>query len=861
MLKAYQGKSSKNTQQHVNTVDQSLESNSTSERNVDTSTSIMASSSESLRQISMQLNGLIYQTEDCNNGDVANERISELEKRNQELASNFETQKQRNEQLSSELLDTKSEIERLHQQMKKANEGFDERLFKEHSSLREQLQVHIQTIGILVAEKTELQSGLSQCQQTAKHKAAEVEGLQGRLKASRQQVAELERELATNTRSTQQIEKSNKENSKDVDRLKMEIYKSKKINEELEQRCSELQEKLSAKLNECESHNEMIESLEKKQAMLEVRIKQLSSGNLDEDEGGLDHMEQLQQAKVELEQKNTQLKETIQKMTNDRNQIAETYETFTKQLQMQIIDLNLQITTLQTNNTQFIEEINSLTQINSQLELSFHESSKLKDLILDLETKLKKFQAKDEQFQTQLSDNSELSRLLEENESVIEELERKLEEARSVQVDKNQLLEDMQSDKVAASRAIAQNRELKKQLEELQNAFVKLSNSKLELTEKLMQEQHVNKELGERLAQQEEEITELRDQLSDRERRLSLMEKSSTEITKHLYQQTQIADRMRHFEAQGQLTGMLQDDLSQAHKRIAVLTSQNSELRTTLANQAENLLKSESSNADESENKDSFRKDELVVSLSASVRQLEMERNQLMKQLEEQQLQRQAFKVQLEELTKSRSNINGDSEEQNFNLKYAMTKLEERFTKTMNSIAELSDEKQQLEYLVLQLQGETETIGDYIVLYQMQRNAMKQQVAKKDEYITRVTRDREELKDKLSKLQQLVHTLLSEREQMLKKNGKSLKMPGKALPDYLIHSVHHDQDTNGFDVLQNGVGDEEPSLVPTVEANPAKTVQSIIELISEIGSNDLMDKIVPDNFHPCPVCSGRLMTV
>lgn len=40
-----------------------------------------------------------------------------------------------------------------------------------------------------------------------------------------------------------------------------------------------------------------------------------------------------------------------------------------------------------------------------------------------------------------------------------------------------------------------------------------------------------------------------------------------------------------------------------------------------------------------------------------------------------------------------------------------MTKLEEKVHKTMGEIADLKDEKQRLEHLVLQLQGETETIG------------------------------------------------------------------------------------------------------------------------------------------------------
>lgn len=40
-----------------------------------------------------------------------------------------------------------------------------------------------------------------------------------------------------------------------------------------------------------------------------------------------------------------------------------------------------------------------------------------------------------------------------------------------------------------------------------------------------------------------------------------------------------------------------------------------------------------------------------------------------------------------------------------------ITKLEKKFKEAMENVAELTDEKQRLEHLVLQLQGETETIG------------------------------------------------------------------------------------------------------------------------------------------------------
>lgn len=43
-----------------------------------------------------------------------------------------------------------------------------------------------------------------------------------------------------------------------------------------------------------------------------------------------------------------------------------------------------------------------------------------------------------------------------------------------------------------------------------------------------------------------------------------------------------------------------------------------------------------------------------------------------------------------------------------------MKQLEQRFKQTMERVAELTEEKQKLEHLVLQLQSETETIGTSI---------------------------------------------------------------------------------------------------------------------------------------------------
>ena len=67
-----------------------------------------------------------------------------------------------------------------------------------------------------------------------------------------------------------------------------------------------------------------------------------------------------------------------------------------------------------------------------------------------------------------------VDRLIVEKEERIMQLESAVEQAAEATVDKDKLLEVIQSDKTALSRAVAQNKELKNQLAELQNSFVKM---------------------------------------------------------------------------------------------------------------------------------------------------------------------------------------------------------------------------------------------------------------------------------------------------------------------------------------------------------------------------------------------------
>lgn len=78
------------------------------------------------------------------------------------------------------------------------------------------------------------------------------------------------------------------------------------------------------------------------------------------------------------------------------------------------------------------------------------------------------------QLQAQVQDNESLSRLNREQEQRLLELERATELWGEQAEERKRVLETMQNDRTTISRALSQNRELKEQLAELQNGFVRL---------------------------------------------------------------------------------------------------------------------------------------------------------------------------------------------------------------------------------------------------------------------------------------------------------------------------------------------------------------------------------------------------
>jgi len=207
----------------------------------------------------------------------------------------------------------------------------------------------------------------------------------------------------------------------------------------------------------------------------------------------------------------------------------------------------------------------------------------------------------------------------------------------------------------------------------------------------------------------------------------------------------------------------------------------------------------------------------------------------------------------------------------------AVMKLEQKFKQAMHRVAELTSEKEHLEHLIARLQDETDTVGEYITIYQYQRAQQKARLDEKERQLQSLSRDREELKSKVDQLQTLVKNFVTV------DNGSVLEAGNLPPPDLgtICFLIPFFSPFNQFPISKNvaleamehsEVANElQPSHDHAMngkkvhEAQPKENAaQKILTLLSEIGSNEMLNhESSMDQFHPWfwEPAQGKLMTV
>ncbi|XP_030817623.1 golgin subfamily A member 2 isoform X3 [Camarhynchus parvulus] len=792
------------------------------------------SSTEGLRQLSEQLNGLVSQSTSYVNGEsaVSSTNIKEMETRYQELAVALDSSNLTNKQLVTKIEELKQQNQEAVNQLEKEKKEFEQKFSKEQAALREQLQVHIQTIGILVSEKSELQTALGHTQQAARQKSGEAESLAARLHSSRQRVSELERTLSSISMQQKQSEKHNKELVKERDNLKLELYKRSKSSEEIKQQNSELSEKVHSLVSQNSAMKLDVEDLQKKLEMAELMIQQFSSQG-----GSLDANQQLQMAledKASMETQVAQLSESLQQLQAERDQYVEKLREEGSIWQQRVQQLSEQVHTMAEEKEKHMAKIQELEDnVTELLSTSAVKPMDIEPALppgptaaeLSLQEEIQRLQQEKEelqgQYQAQVRDNEQLSHLNREQEERLLELERSVQRYSEEAVDRQQILEDMQSDKATISRALSQNRDLKEQLAELQNGFVKLTNENMEVTSALQSEQHVKKELAKKLGQLQENLAELKETLELKTQEARGLQEQRDQCYSHLQQytlafqqlaaekeelhkqfllQTQLMDRLQHEEVQGKVTvEMHLKELQQTKESLEAVAKENKELQAQISQLAAEMdgrilhqLEGDEAMTEEIQKPslvipEKFEShEEMVLFVTSAMSQVEQEREDLRKQLAAQKQQCRTLLQQITALRQEQQHhitLDGGSimdtvpVEVHEALKTAMDKLQLRFTELMHEKADLKERLEELEHRCIQLSGETDTIGEYIALYQSQRAILKQRHQEKEEYISRLAQDKEEMKMKLLELQDLVMRLVRERNEWYSKYVTAAQNP------------------------------------------------------------------------------------
>uniref|UniRef100_A0A8C5VS57 Golgin A2 n=1 Tax=Microcebus murinus TaxID=30608 RepID=A0A8C5VS57_MICMU len=810
------------------------------------------SSTESLRQLSQHINSLVSESSSYVNGTGFSSSIDlkEMENRYHELAVALDSSYLTNKQLSSKVEELQQHNQELMDQLEKEKKEYQQKSMKEQGALREQLQVHIQTIGILVSEKSDLHSALVHTQQAIRQKEGESEDLASRLHSSRQRIGDLERTLSAVSTKQKQVDKDNKELTKERDALKMELYKNNKNNEDLKQTNSELEEKLRFLVSEKEALKRQFDEMQKKLDFSELLLLQFATPT--EAQNSSLQLQQILDDREKLEKRVAEMK----RLQIDRDHYLAILKGDTAMWQEKMKEMSEKMHILKEEKEHSVTQVRELEASLAELKSQIAEPRPPEPPAGPSETE-QQLQAEAEQLQKQLESlEGQLHAQLQENESLSHQnleqwqrlrvLEQQAEMWGDQAEERKKILETMQNDRATISRAVSQNLELKKQLAELQDGFIKLSNDKMEITSALQSEQHVKMELAKKLGQLQEKLGELKEtvELKNDEAKSLQQERDqyllyvqqyhaaayqqlvSEKETLHreLLQQTQAVDQLQQEKVQGAMVAeRARQELQETQERLEAASQQNQQLQAQLSLMAPSW---------EGSSLLPFVCKSFVTSFNSALASAEEEQAQLSGRLTEQQVRCLALQAA------AGPGTGGDvvSGETYRALQVDMEKLQNRFVELMREKVDLKEQVDELEHRCIQLAGETETIGEYVTLYQYQRAALKKQQHENEEYVREMAREKEDMKAKMLELQGLVMQLLNQHD---KDHGKVLldthsaaqePIPGPSALQEL------DAPEQG-DFYEVSLANKEPAEVAKRGAAPENhAAQQIMELLHQIQS-------------------------
>ncbi|XP_039957792.1 golgin subfamily A member 2 [Bactrocera tryoni] len=739
-----------------------------------------------------------------------------------------------------------------------------------------QLQ-NINAIQVLITEKAALTTELNKCRSLCRGRELEAEELRTQLESTTQRQEELLQHYQVQQQSLEQLRNKNAELQHKLAQAtaKQEeqaghLDELKRLLDVMQQRATDVEHQFKEKANELE--------------MAQLRIRQLSDeANVNQPDN---RVETLTQTQFMYEQQIRDLQAMVQQLTYDKEQASNQYQSYVKHLNSELSNLSEknselldEYTKQQERERQLVDHIGALEKdiqknISRQDQLRKEqeqesltrseapgqEVEKLKEQIGDYELERHEFQLKIKSQEDRLEI---LSGELQEKQTRLDQLEEHVRNYASEQPDQVKLLATMESDKIAASRALAQNIELKKQLDELELRFVQLTNDKADLMNKLDAEEHANRKMRANYNEMEERLHDIDERFKYKDEEMIRLSHENMELT------NKAAALQRKLQRQGRKL----DGHNHSHEP-------NDELHEHQHNGCDDEHE-HTHGDDHNEHEHDHHKHE------HDHHEHEPDYHEREHHFYEHEHDQQGHEHDHHEHNQDHDEHSSDLEHNLYNenkhsqhhhqhvkqlstsssntstpylpTEEAVERLEQRFTRLMSQVADLTDEKQRLEHLVLQLQGETETIGEYITLYQTQRRMLKQREYEKAAQMQLLQREREQLRDRIAILNNLVNSLRADMPQSIPNLQENFHSS-------VIGNDDNFDDTNTPLIVEASEALEEQHNQPDSQlpANESRQILTKIQnIISEINENTqhIPDVATAQTVDHINCCLGKIEVV
>uniref|UniRef100_A0A6P4FRC7 Golgin subfamily A member 2 n=1 Tax=Drosophila rhopaloa TaxID=1041015 RepID=A0A6P4FRC7_DRORH len=625
---------------------------------------------------------------------------------------------------------------------------------------------NLQAIQVIIAEKAQLNAELTKVRLACRERELELEELRTLKDQNHLRLEQLQQhyqdQQSTGEQQRQQFGHLQAQLQQSQAQIKDQLSHLNELEAQLKQsnlRQEELQQQLSQKSNELE--------------MAQLKLRQLS----DESSVSTDNrVESLVQTQYMYEQQIRDLQAMVGQLTQDKEQAAGQYQNYVQHQSGEISKLNErnaeladELNSLRERERQLVEHVGGLErdiQKNLSLQAQFKEANQeqlpkaessdqkvLQEELAALRERLADFDFERHEFQLKIKSQDDQLQI---KESALAELEQQLDRLQAEQPDQTKLLATMESDKVAASRALTQNVEMKNQLDELQQRFVQLTNDKAELVIRLDAEEFANRDIRQNYTSMEQKLHTNEERFKFKDEEMIRLSHENVELQRQQLMMQQQLDRLHHYEAkayhsqeekQSKEGGDAPDNESEEHKDQEHFGQTHDHPHShSLDDTHEHPHDHPHDHAQEHSHDHCHDHNHDHSHDHAHNHSHDHSHDHAHDHSHDH----------------SHDHVRNDDHRlaaKTLPTAEAVERLQSRFTTLISQVADLTEEKHSLEHLVLQLQGETETIGEYIALYQTQRRMLKQREYEKAAQMQLLQAEREQLREKIETLNKLVVSL------------------------------------------------------------------------------------------------------